>query len=116
MGNNAKLKPTAHRKPRLVITKNFLKDFETVLAYGSSVFGDTVSQKFKKEILSRIKALPAFPHANPINRFLESTDKKTYRYILYENYYVIYSVTKSTVRVISIIHQAVNPKTIRKIR
>ena len=116
MGNNAKLKPTAPRKPRLVITKNFLKDFETVLAYGSSVFGDIVTQKFKKEILSRIIALQAFPHANPINRFVESTEKKTYRYILFEYYYVIYSVTKSTVRVISIIHQAINPKTIRKIR
>ena len=58
MGSNTELKLT-RRKPRLVITKNFLKDFETVLAYGSLVFGQQVAQKFKEEILSRIKALPA---------------------------------------------------------
>ena len=116
MGSDTKLKPTIHRKPRLVITKNFLKDFETVLAYGSAVFGEQVAQKFKKEVLSCIKTLPSFPHANPLNRFVESSENKAYRYIIYEKYYVIYSVTKSTIRVISIIHQAVSPKTIRKIK
>jgi len=116
MGGHSKLTPTTRQKPRLVITENFLKDFETVLEYGSSVFGQLVFQKFKEEVLSRIKALPSFPHANPRNRFVESSEKKVYRYIIYKNYYVIYSVTKSTIRVISIIHQAVSPKAIRKIR
>lgn len=113
MGSNTKIKPAKPRKPRLEITKNFLKDFESVLAYGSSAFGEQATQKFKEEIISRIKALSSFPHANPLNRFVESTEKKVYRYIIYENYYVIYSVTKSTIRVISIIHQAISPKTIR---
>ena len=66
--------------------------------------------------MERIMILPSFPHANPKNRFVNSSKKKTYRFIVYEKYFVIYSVTKSTIRVISIIHQTINPKTIEKIK
>ena len=36
--------------------------------------------------------------------------------IIYEKYYVVYSVTKTTIRVISIVHQATNPKKLSKIK
>lgn len=36
------------------------------------------------------------PHANPKSRFVESTERKVYRNIVYEKYYVVYSVTKTT--------------------
>ena len=104
------------RKPRLIITKNFLDELETVLDFSLLVFGEKTAQQFKEGIISRIMVLPSFPHANPKNRFVISSKRKTYRYIIYEKYFVIYSVTKSTIRVISIIHQAINPKTIRKIK
>lgn len=84
--------------------------------YGQTVFGDKVADKFLKGILGRIYSLPSMPHANPKNRFVESTERKVYRYIVFEKYYVVYSVTKTTIRVISIIHQATNPKTLSKIK
>lgn len=104
------------QKPRLVITKNFLKELETVFLYGHTVFGDTIAKKFQNDVLGRIYALPSMPHANPKNRFVESTEKKIYRNIIYEKYYVVYSVTKTTIRVISIVHQATNPKKLSKIK
>lgn len=102
------------RRPKLIITKNFLDELEAVLSYGLMVFGERTAQQFKEGIMTQIMALPFFPHAHPKNRFVKSSSRKTYRYIIYKKYYVIYSVTKSTIKVISIIHQAINPKTIRK--
>lgn len=96
--------------------KNFLDQLETVLDYGIIVFGEQTAQQFKDGIMARIMMLPAFSHANPKNRFVKSSKRKTYRYIIYEKYFVIYSVTKSTIRVISTIHQAINPKTVKRIK
>ena len=104
------------QKPRLVITENFLKELETVILYGHTIFGDIVAKKFQKEILDRIFSLPLMPHANPKSRFVESTERKVYRNIVYEKYYVVYSVTKTTIRVISIVYQATNPKKLSKIK
>jgi len=116
MVGRTQLIPKRNQRPRLIITKNFLDELETVLNYGIMVFGKQTTQQFKEDLMTRIVTLPAFPHTNPKNRFVKSSKKKTYRYILYEKYYVIYSVTKSTIRVISIIHQAINPKAISKIK
>ena len=116
MVEHTQLISKGNRRPRLIITKNFLDELEAVLGYGYLVFGERTAQQFKEGIMSRITALPNFPHANPKNRFVKSSKGKTYRYIIYEKYYVVYSVTKSTIRVISIIHQAINPKTIRRIK
>lgn len=104
------------QKPKLVVTENFLKELETVIMYGYTVFGDNTAKKFKNGLLERIFALPLIPHANPKSRFVESSERKTYRNIIYEKYYVVYSVTKTTIRVISIVHQATNPKTLSKIK
>ena len=104
------------RRPKLIITKNFLIELETVLGYSYRIFGERAANYFKEELMSRIMVLPSFPHANPINRFRKSTKKKAYRYIIFKNYFIIYSVTISTIRVISIINQAINPKTIGKVK
>ena len=108
--------PGRQQKPKLVLTENFLKELETVIIYGHTVFGDTIARKFLSGVLERIFALPSMPHTNPKSRFVESTERKVYRNIIYEKYYVIYSVTKTTIRVISIIHQATNPKKLSKIK
>ena len=108
--------PYCQHKPRLVITENFLKELETVIMYGHTVFGNNTANKFLNGVLERIFALPSMPHANPKSRFVESTERKVYRYIIYEKYYVVYSVTKTTIRVISIFHQAINPKKLSKIK
>lgn len=105
-----------NRRPKLIITKNFLDELETVLDNSTMVFGERVAQQFREGLMERIVILPTFPHANPKNRFMKSSKRKTYRYIIYEKYFVIYSVTKSTIRVISIIHQAINPKTVKRIK
>jgi plasmid stabilization system protein ParE len=107
---------SGQQKPKLVVTQNFLKELETVIIYDQTVFGDKVCEKFRKGVITRILALPSMPHANPINRFVESTERKVYRTIIYEKYYVIYSVTKTKIRVISIVHQATNPKKLSKIK
>lgn len=104
------------QKHKLVVTENFLDELKTILIYGQTVFGENTDEKFKNGVISRINALPHFPHANPKNRFVESTERKVYRNIIYEKYYVVYSVTKTTIRVISIVHQATNPKKLNKIK
>ena len=93
-----------------------MDELEAVLDYSLWVWGEQTAQQFMEGLMARIMILPVFPHANPKNRFVKSSKRKTYRYIVYEKYFVIYSVTKSTIRVISIIHQAINPRTIRKIK
>jgi len=55
------------------------------------------------------------PDVNPKNRFVESTERKTYRNIIIEKYIVLYAVTKSTIYVIDIIHSAKNPVIIPEI-
>lgn len=86
---------TPKRRHRLIITENFLKELKIILLYSASQFGDSVAQEFEKDLLSRIKTLPSFPHANPKSRFLISTTNKVYRNIIFRKYFVIYSVTKS---------------------
>jgi hypothetical protein len=63
--------PKRQQKPRLVITENFLKELETVIMYGYTVFGDNTAKKFLNGILGRIFALPSMPHANPKSRLLK---------------------------------------------
>ena len=104
------------QKYKLVVTENFFHELKTMLIYGQTVFGENTAEKFKNGVISHINALPHFPHANPKNRFVESTERKVYRNIIYEKYYVVYSVTKTTIRVISIVHQATNPKKLSKIK
>ena len=116
MAGRKRIKSGHQQKPRLVITENFLKELETVILYGHTVFGDTTAKKIQNGILGRIFALPLMPHANPKSRFVDSTERKVYRNIIYEKYYVVYSVTKTTIRVISIVHQATNPKKLSKIK
>ena len=116
MVDKSRLISNKSRKPRLIITNNFKDELEAVLDYSLWVFGEKTTQQFIEGLMARIMILPDFPHANPKNRFIKSSKRKTCRYIIYEKYFVFYSVTKSTIRVISIIHQAINPKTIRKIK
>ena len=108
--------PKKQTKPKIVITENFLSELETVVMFGATVFGDKVSEKFYKGVMSRIASIQAFPNASPKSRFITSSERKTYRNVIYGNFYIIYSVTKTTIRVISLIHQATCPKTISKIK
>ena len=105
---------TRPQRRKLVVTENFLNELSTVLIYGETVFGKDAAERFFSEVMARIEALPFFPDANPINRFVKSTETKTYRYIVHSSYYIVYSVSKTTIRVISIIHQSSSPKKIRK--
>jgi hypothetical protein len=57
--------------------------------------------------------LPKMPNIYPKNRFIESTEMKTYRNILVEKYAVLYSVTARTIHVITIYHTAINPEIIK---
>ena len=84
--------------------------------YGATLFGEKVAEKFHKGVMNRISKLQVFPFANPKFRFVESTLKKEYRVILYEKYYIVYSVTSRTIKVLTIIHQATSPKKLSKIK
>ena len=84
--------------------------------YGATLFGEKVAEQFHKGIMARILVLPSWPKANPRFRFVPSTERKEYRVILYKKFYIVYSVTSRTVRVLTIIHQATNPKKLSKIK
>jgi len=108
------LKTSKQPKPRkIIISTVFVINLARVKNYGEELFGKTVSNKFVKEIRQKVAFLSKQPDANPKNRFLESTEKKTYRNIIHKSYCVLYSVTSSTIDVIDIYHSARNPEHIQ---
>jgi plasmid stabilization system protein ParE len=107
-------KPPA--KLRLLIQQRFFDNLHTIEMYGATLFGEKVAEQFHNGLMSRITTLPSFPKANPKYRFVPSTEKKEYRVIVYKKFYVVYSVTSRTIKVLTIIHQATNPKKLSKIK
>ena len=101
---------------RFVVTRRFKTKLNEIQEIGYQLFGKNVAISFREKILERVVLVKEFPEMYPISRFINSTDKKQYRNIIFEKYYVIYSVTKTTIRIITIIHQAADPKIIAKIR
>jgi len=84
-----------------------------VKTYSEEMFGETVSNKFIRDIRLKIALLGKQPDANPKNRFIESTPRKTYRNIIHKSYCVLYSVTSSTIDVIDIYHSSRSPEFIQ---
>jgi plasmid stabilization system protein ParE len=103
-------------KPQLLIQERFFDNLHTIEMYGATLFGEKIAEKFHKGVMARIVMLPSFPRANPLFRFVPSTEKKEYRVILYEKFYIVYSITNKAVTVLTIIHQATKPKTLSKIK
>jgi len=99
----------------LKISNDYHKHLKDVALFGIEMFGERVSREFIAKIESKVARLPFMPNANPKNRFVESTEQKTYRNIIIEKYIVLYAVTKSTIYVIDIIHSAKNPAIIPEI-
>ena len=110
--------PKVNTKPkrRFVVTRRFKDKLNEVQEIGYQLFGKNVAISFRERILERVVLVKEFPEMYPLSRFIQSTDKKQYRNIIIEKYYVIYSVTKTTIRIITIIHQATDSKTIAKIK
>jgi len=103
------------RLKTLKISNDYHEHLKDVALYGTEMFGECVSREFITKIEIKVARLPFMPDANPKNRFVESTEQKTYRNIIVEKYIVLYAVTKSTIYVIDIIHSAKNPAIIPEI-
>jgi len=97
---------------KVIIQPQFDIQMADILEFGIEQFGARVAYDFYKNVMSQIVTLPAMPHIHPKNRFIESTEKKIFRNILVEKYAVLYSVTTRIIRVITIYHTTINPKTI----
>jgi plasmid stabilization system protein ParE len=109
-------KPSVRRIPAqktFEISPNYTQKLLEIAEYGYEMFGAKVSNSFIAKIESKVMTLPKMPDRYPKSRFVESTDKKTYRNILIEKYAVLYSVTARTINVITIYHQSINPDKIR---
>ena len=104
-----------HEK-RLVVTKRFQVKMNEIQEIGYNLFGEAVAISFREKIFERILLVQRFPEMYPICPFIESTSDKQYRNIIFKKFYVIYSVTKTTIRIITIIHQSTNPEIISEIR
>lgn len=102
-------------KRRFVVTRRFKTKLNEVQEVGYQLFGKNIAISFREKILERVVLVKEFPEMYPLCRFINSTEKKQYRNIIFEKYYVIYSVTKTTIRIITIIHQSTDPKTISQI-
>ena len=103
-------------RKRLVVTKRFKERMNEIQEVVFQLFGESVAIAFREKIFERTLLVKEFPEMYPICPFIESNIEKQYRNIIFEKYYVVYSVTKTTIRIITIIHQATDPKTISKIR
>lgn len=98
-----------------MIQPQFDAQMAAVLSYGIEQFGARAAYDFYTRVMNSIIALPSMPDVHPKNRFIESSERKTYRNILIEKYAVLYSVTSRTIRVLTIYHQAINPQKIKQI-
>ena len=98
---------------KIILSTEFVMSLARIKTYGEETFGKTVSNRFIREIRQRISMLSKQPDANPKNRFIESTERKTYRNIIYKNYCILYSITSTTIDVIEIYHTARNPEYIK---
>jgi plasmid stabilization system protein ParE len=107
--------PRQPKARKIIISTEFVINLARIRNYGEELFGKTVSNKFVREIRKKIALLSKFPDANPKNRFLESTEKKTYRNINHKSYCILYSVTASAIHVIDIYHSARSPKYIQSL-
>jgi len=107
--------PLQTKSRKIIISTEFVKNLERVKYYSEDLFGKTVSDKFIREIRKKISLLSKNPNTNPINRFLEKTEKKTYRIIIHKSYCILYSVTPSTIDVIDIYHSARSPEHIQSL-
>ena len=101
---------------RFVFTRQFKTKLNEVQEVGYQLFGKNVAVSFREKIMERVVLVKEFPEMYPLSRFIKSTNEKQYRNIVFVKYYVIYSVTETTIRIITIIHQSTNPKTIAKIK
>ena len=97
---------------KLIIQPQFDIQMANILEFGIKQFGAKVAYDFYKNVINQIITLPSMPHIHPKNRFIESSEKKVFRNILVEKYAILYSVTTHLIRVITIYHTAINPKTI----
>ncbi|MDR2622750.1 MAG: type II toxin-antitoxin system RelE/ParE family toxin [Dysgonamonadaceae bacterium] len=102
--------PKRAKQRKIIISTEFINNLARVKNYGEELFGKTVSNKFVKEIRQKIAFLSKQPDANPKNRFIASTNQKTYRNIIHKSYCVLYSVTATTIDVIDIYHSAQSPE------
>ncbi|GHT42593.1 hypothetical protein FACS189437_10570 [Bacteroidia bacterium] len=102
--------PKQPKQRKVIVSTEFVISLAHVKDYGEELFGRNVSNKFVREIREKVALLAKQPDANPKNRFIESTEKKTYRNIIHKNYCVLYSVTTSTIDVIDIYHSARSPE------
>ena len=107
--------PKQPKQRKTIISTEFVINLARIKNYGEELFGKAISDKFVKEIRQKIASLSKQPDANPKNRFLECTKKKTYRNIIYKSYCILYSVTASTIDIIDIYHSARSPKYIQSI-
>ncbi|GHV24779.1 hypothetical protein FACS1894176_01810 [Bacteroidia bacterium] len=99
---------------KLIYSKTFYSNLLDVLEYGREQFGNKVVADFYKDILRQTARLPQMPDRYPICRFMESTQKKTYRNILIRKYYIVYCVKSSEIVVLDILHQSMSPENIVK--
>ncbi|GHT58766.1 hypothetical protein FACS18945_4860 [Bacteroidia bacterium] len=112
MAGKTSIRPKKPQR-KIVISTEFVLSLADIKNYGEKTFGKMVSDKFIREIRRTISLLSKQPDTNPKNRFIESTEHKTYRNILYKSYAVLYSITATKIDVIEIYHQSINPETIK---
>ena len=104
--------PKSRPKLKTVIKKEYHIHLIQILEFGAFHFGKTSVSSFYKETVKAISMLSIFPHANPKNHFIESTQNKTYRNIFIKSYYILYCVKQDEVVIIDIFHQAINPESV----
>jgi plasmid stabilization system protein ParE len=101
-------------KPKIIIKSDYHKSLTEILKYSIATFGKKVTESFYREIKKQIILLNTFPHKNPKNRFLDSTEHKTYRNIIVQSFYIVYCVKTSEIIILDIVHQSINPDSFQK--
>jgi plasmid stabilization system protein ParE len=106
--------PRPKLKYELVIRSTYYDSLTDVLEYGLENFGKIIMRKFIATIRQKLGSLINFPDANPKCRFIDSTERKTYRNIIVKGFYIVYCIKGKDIVVLDIVHQSINPERFKK--
>jgi len=96
----------------------FLPLYETnlkdILEFSKVTFGKRVAKEFMSEIRQKILYMRNMPNMYAKCRFIDSTEKYTFRNIVVRNFYIVYVVTEKEITILDIVHQSVNPESMKE--
>jgi len=100
---------------KIVWTKEALEETKTIYEYYKSNISVYVAKRIKEKILSSTKNLHKYPNQGQIEELLNHKDD-IFRYLIVDNYKIIYKISEKIIYIIKIFDCRRNPELINRVR